>query len=86
MFQPFSHLVQIISAALNFFTRKRTWHNPFQDGYFLRILKEKRSALLFLVDQVGFRHRFLKPREDPCATFWKFRSSWISPFSWCPRW
>ncbi len=65
MFQPFSHLVQIISAALNFFTRKRAWHNPFLDGYFLRILKEKRSALLFLVDQVGFRHRFLKPREDP---------------------
>jgi glycerol-3-phosphate O-acyltransferase len=65
MFQPFSHLVQIISAALNYFTRKRAWHNPFQDGYFLRILKEKRSALLFLVDQVGFRHRFLKPREDP---------------------
>ncbi|MGQ9688889.1 MAG: 1-acyl-sn-glycerol-3-phosphate acyltransferase [Desulfobaccales bacterium] len=65
MFQPFSHLVQIISAALNYFTRKRAWHNPFQDGYFLRILREKRSALLFLVDQVGFRHRFLKPREDP---------------------
>ncbi len=65
MFQPLSHLVQIISAAVNYFTRKRSWFNPFQDGYFLRILKEKRSALLFLVDQVGFRHRFLKPREDP---------------------
>ncbi len=65
MFQPFSHLVQIISAALNYFTRKRAWPNPFRDGYFLRILQERRSALLFLVDQVGFRHRFLKPREDP---------------------
>ncbi|MEJ2070852.1 MAG: 1-acyl-sn-glycerol-3-phosphate acyltransferase [Syntrophobacterales bacterium] len=65
IFQPFSHLVQIISAALNYFTRKRAWPNPFRDGYFLRILREKRSALLFLVDQVGFRHRFLKPREDP---------------------
>ena len=65
IFQPFSHLVQIISAGLNYFTRKRAWPNPFQDGYFLRILQEKRSALVFLVDQVGFRHRFLKPREDP---------------------
>jgi glycerol-3-phosphate O-acyltransferase len=65
IFQPFSHLVQIISAALNYFTRKKSWPNPFQDGYFLRILQEKRPALLFLVDQVGFRHRFLKPREDP---------------------
>uniref|UniRef100_A0A7C3V6P3 Glycerol-3-phosphate acyltransferase n=1 Tax=Desulfobacca acetoxidans TaxID=60893 RepID=A0A7C3V6P3_9BACT len=65
IFQPFSHLVQIISAAVNYFTRKKAWPNPFQDGYFLQILQEKRSALVFLVDQVGFRHRFLKPREDP---------------------
>lgn len=65
MFQPFSHLVQIISATLNYFTRRRAWPNPFRDGYFLRILKERRASLLFLVDQVGFRHRFLKPREDP---------------------
>jgi glycerol-3-phosphate O-acyltransferase len=32
IFQPFSHLVQIISAALNYFTRKRAWFNPFRDG------------------------------------------------------
>jgi len=65
IFQPFAHLIQIIVATLNYLTRKRSWPNPFQDGYFLQVLKEKRSALLFLVDQVGFRHRFLKPREDP---------------------
>jgi glycerol-3-phosphate O-acyltransferase len=65
MWQPFSHLVQIIFAAVNYFTRRRSWPNPFQDGYFLKTLKEKRGSLLFLVDQVGFRQRFLKPREDP---------------------
>ncbi len=65
MWQPLSHLVQIISAALNHFTRRRAWPNPFQDGYFLKILQERRGSLLFLVDQVGFRQRFLKPREDP---------------------
>jgi glycerol-3-phosphate O-acyltransferase len=65
MWQPFYHLLQIVSATLNYLFRKRAWPKPFKDGYFLRILKEKRSSLLFLVDQVGFRHRFLKPREDP---------------------
>lgn len=65
MFQPLSHLVQIISATLNYFTRRRAWPNPFQDGYFLKILQERRASVLFLVDQVGFRHRFLRPREDP---------------------
>jgi glycerol-3-phosphate O-acyltransferase len=65
MWQPFSHLVQIISAAVSYFTHRKAWPNPFQDGYFLRTLKEKRGSLLFLVDQVGFRQRFLRPREDP---------------------
>ncbi len=65
MWQPFSHLLQIISATLNYLTRRRSWPKPFQDGYFRKTLQEKRVPLLFLVDQVGFRHRFLKPREDP---------------------
>jgi len=65
IWQPFSHLVQILSAAVNYFTRRRSWPNPFQDGYFLKTLQERRGSLLFLVDQVGFRQRFLKPREDP---------------------
>jgi glycerol-3-phosphate O-acyltransferase len=53
------------SATLNHFTRRRAWPNPFQDGYFLKTLQDRRGSLLFLVDQVGFRQRFLKPREDP---------------------
>jgi glycerol-3-phosphate O-acyltransferase len=65
MWQPFSHLLQIISAALDYFTRRRSWPNPFQDHYFHKMLQEKRGSLMFLVDQVGFRQRFLKPREDP---------------------
>lgn len=65
MWQPFSHLLQIISAALDYFTRRRSWPNPFQDDYFHKILRDKRGSLIFLVDQVGFRQRFLKPREDP---------------------
>ncbi len=65
MWQPLSHLIQIGSAAVNYFTRRRSWPNPFQDGYFLKTIQEKRGSLLFLVDQVGFRQRFLKPREDP---------------------
>jgi len=65
IYQPLSHLLQIITAAVNYFTRKRAWPNPFHDRYFLRILQERRASLLFLVDPVGFRHRFLRPREDP---------------------
>jgi glycerol-3-phosphate O-acyltransferase len=65
MWQPLSHLVQIVSAAVNYFTRRRSWPNPFRDDYFRKTIQEKRGSLLFLVDQVGFRQRFLRPREDP---------------------
>jgi len=47
MWQPFSHMVQIASATLNYFTRRRSWPNPFQDGYFQRILEDRRGSLVF---------------------------------------
>lgn len=65
IWQPLSHLIQIITAALNYFTRKHSWPNPYRDGYFRWILERRMASLLFLVDQVGFRQRFFKPREDP---------------------
>lgn len=65
IWQPFSHMIQIVTAALNYFTRKHSWPNPYQDGYFSWILGQRTNGLLFLVDQVGFRQRFFKPREDP---------------------
>ncbi|MFP3868331.1 MAG: 1-acyl-sn-glycerol-3-phosphate acyltransferase [Desulfobacteraceae bacterium] len=65
VWQPLSHLIQIISAALNYFTKRHAWPNPYRDGYFKWILQQRMSALLFLVDQVSFRQRFFKPKEDP---------------------
>ena len=65
VWQPFSHLIQIISASINYFTKKRHWPNPYQDGYFQWVLEQRISGLLFLVDQVGFRQRFYQPKEDP---------------------
>jgi len=65
IWQPLSHLIQIITAAVNSFTRKHQWPNPYRDGYFKTLLEQNLSGLLFLVDQVGFRQRFFKPREDP---------------------
>ncbi len=85
MFQPFSHLIQIISATLNYFTRRRAWPNPFQDGYFLKILRDRRASLLFLVDQVGFRHRFLKPREDPLRHLLELQSQLDFPIFLVPQ-
>jgi glycerol-3-phosphate O-acyltransferase len=65
IWQPFSHLIQIISASINYFTKKRQWPNPYEDGYFRWILGQRTSGLLFLVDEVGFRQRFYQPKEDP---------------------
>jgi glycerol-3-phosphate O-acyltransferase len=85
IWQPFSHLVQIISAALRYFTRRRSWANPFQNGYFLKTLREKRGSLLFLVDQVGFRQRFLKPREDPIRHLLELQLEMDTPIFLVPQ-
>lgn len=65
MWQPLSHLIQIISASINYFTRTRQWPNPYADNYFQWILNQRTAGLLFLVDEVGFRQRFFRPKEDP---------------------
>ncbi len=65
MWQPFSHLIQIITASINYFTKKRHWPNPYADGYFRWILGQRNAGLFFLVDEVGFRQRFYQPKEDP---------------------
>ena len=65
MWQPFSHLIQIITASINYFTKKRHWPNPYADGYFRWILGQRTAGLFFLVDEVGFRQRFYQPKEDP---------------------
>ncbi len=65
MWQPLSHLIQIISASINYFTRTRHWPNPYADNYFQWILSQGTAGLLFLVDEVGFRQRFFRPKEDP---------------------
>jgi glycerol-3-phosphate O-acyltransferase len=65
IWQPLSHLIQIISASINYFTKKRQWPNPYADDYFRWILNKRTSGLLFLVDEVGFRQRFYQPKEDP---------------------
>ena len=68
------------------FYRRRSWPNPFQDGYFHKTIQEKRGSLLFLVDQVGFRQRFLKPREDPIRHLLEIQVQVDFPISWSPRW
>lgn len=65
MWQPLSHLIQIISASINYFTRTRKWPSPYADNYFQWILGQRKAGLLFLVDEVGFRQRFFRPKEDP---------------------
>jgi glycerol-3-phosphate O-acyltransferase len=65
IWQPLSHLIQIISASINYFTKRRQWPNPYTDDYFRWILNKRTSGLLFLVDEVGFRQRFYQPKEDP---------------------
>ncbi|MGQ9920243.1 MAG: 1-acyl-sn-glycerol-3-phosphate acyltransferase [Desulfobacca sp.] len=65
MWQPLSHLIQIISASINYFTRNRQWPNPYIDNYFQWILNQRTAGFLFLVDEVGFRQRFFRPKEDP---------------------
>ncbi len=63
--QPLSHLIQILSTAVNYICRRKSWPNPYRDGHFQRLLAQGQNGLLFLVDEAGFRQRFFLSSGRP---------------------
>ena len=63
--QPFSRLLRILLARLDFFIRHRSWPDPYERGYFKSELVNGRSGFLSLVGQKGFYRRFVRAQTDP---------------------
>ena len=85
MWQPLSHLIQIITASINYFTRSRSWPNPFQDGYFRWILGKARACSSWLM-KWDSANDFTNPKRTPYDISWKSRRNNPSPSSWYLRW
>jgi len=64
-FQPFSRLLRILLARLDFFIRHLSWPDPYERGYFKQELINGRSGFLSLVGKKGFYRRFVKAQTDP---------------------
>ncbi len=63
--QPFSRLLRILLARLDFFIRYLAWPDPYERGYFKNELINGRSGFLSLVGKKGFHRRFVKAQTDP---------------------
>lgn len=65
LWQPFSRILRILLARLDFFIRHRSLPNPYERGYFKKELINGRSGFLSLVGKKGFYRRFIKSQTDP---------------------
>jgi glycerol-3-phosphate O-acyltransferase len=65
LWQPFSRLLRILLARLDFFIRHRSLPDPYDRGYFKNELINGRSGFLSLVGKKGFYRRFVKAQTDP---------------------
>lgn len=63
--QPFSRIIRIILARLDFLIRHRSWPNPYARDYYQKELINGRSGFLSLVGKKGFYRRFVKAETDP---------------------
>jgi len=63
--QPFSRIIRIILARLDFLIRHRSWPNPYKRDYYQKELINGRSGFLSLVGRKGFYRRFVKAQTDP---------------------
>ena len=65
MLQPLSRIFKIFLANLDYFFKNRVFPDPYSSGYIKKELLGGRSALLSLIDDKGFRQRFIKSKTDP---------------------
>ncbi|CAB1060244.1 Glycerol-3-phosphate acyltransferase (EC [Olavius sp. associated proteobacterium Delta 1] len=65
LWQPFSRILRILLARLDFFIRHQSLPDPYERGYFKQELINGRSGLLSLVGKKGFYRRFVKAQTDP---------------------
>jgi glycerol-3-phosphate O-acyltransferase len=65
LWQPFSRILKILLARLDFIIRHRSLPDPYERGYFKKELINGRSGFLSLVGKKGFYRRFIKARTDP---------------------
>ncbi len=65
LWQPVSRVIKIITAHARHFIRNFSLPDPYHRGYIRKELLNGRSALLSLVEEKGFRRRFIKEKTDP---------------------
>jgi len=65
LWQPVFRLIKIFLSHLNHLTHHLAMPDPYKRGYIRQELLNGRSALLSLVDEKGFRRRFIKAKTDP---------------------
>ncbi|MGD8333037.1 MAG: hypothetical protein PVF11_05185, partial [Desulfobacterales bacterium] len=63
--QPFSRLIKICFAHLDFLFHRRTFPSPYKSGFIGQTLLKNKAGMLSLVGKKGFYRRFVKAKTDP---------------------
>ena len=86
MWQPFSHLLQIISAAVIISPGAGPGPILSRTAIFTRRSRKNAALCCSWWTRWGSASVSSSPGKTPSAISWKSRSRWISPSSWSPRW
>ncbi len=63
--QPFSRLIKICFAHIDFLLRWRKFPSPYKSGFIGQTLLKNKAGMLSLVGKKGFYRRFVKAETDP---------------------
>jgi glycerol-3-phosphate O-acyltransferase len=63
--QPFSRLIKICFAHIDFLLHRHKFPSPYRSGFIGQTLLKNKAGMLFLVGKKGFYRRFVKAETDP---------------------
>jgi glycerol-3-phosphate O-acyltransferase len=63
--QPFSRLIKICFAHIDFLWHRHKFPSPYKSGFIGQTLLKNKAGMLFLVGKKGFYRRFVKAETDP---------------------
>jgi glycerol-3-phosphate O-acyltransferase len=85
VWQPVSRLLKIAVAQLHYFFKHFSIQNPFESGYFRRVLSDGHAGFFSLVEKGEFYRRFVKSKLDPVRYLVEFQKTTERPVYLVPQ-
>jgi len=83
--QPFSRILRMMLANTDFLLCNRRPSDAYKDGYLRKEIRQRRTAMLSLIEEKGFARRYVEDKTDPVEYLIQLQSDMERPVFFVPH-